>query len=119
MASFTRLSILAFGISSFFAGLITLMNPSSSLDILHLPRDAIPAIRGNALAAIAMGIYYCLAAYQHNVPFYYATVPMRGLTTIVFWAQGWYAASIWEGLGSITTALALSWESLDTRKKDQ
>jgi hypothetical protein len=64
---------------------------------------------GNSLAAIAMGIYYTLAAYQENRTFFYLTVPMRLLTSLVFWRQGgeWKIAGAWEGGGALITAGAL------------
>jgi hypothetical protein len=66
-------------------------------------------IEGNSLAAIAMGIYYTLAAYQENRAFFYLTVPMRVLTSTVFWTQGgqWKMAGLWEGGGAVLTAVAL------------
>jgi hypothetical protein len=66
-------------------------------------------IEGNSLAAIAMGIYYALAAYQENRAFFYLTVPMRSLTATVFWRQGgqWKIAGLWEGGGAVLTAVAL------------
>jgi hypothetical protein len=56
-----------------------------------------------------MGIYYTLAAYQENRPFFYLTVPMRLLTSAVFWGLGggWKIASFWEGGGAVLTAFAL------------
>ncbi|KAJ6440089.1 Negative regulator of the PHO system [Purpureocillium lavendulum] len=71
--------------------------------------DAVAAGRGNALAAIAMGLYYNLAVYQNNTAFFIATVPMRMLSAGVFWAQGWPAVAVWEGMGSLSTGLALWW----------
>jgi hypothetical protein len=65
--------------------------------------------KGNSLAAIAMGIYYSLAAYQENRSFFKLTVPMRLLTATVFWGQGgmWKGAGLWEGVGAGLTGLAL------------
>jgi hypothetical protein len=56
-----------------------------------------------------MGIYYTLAAAQENRTFFYLTIPMRLLTSMIFWIQGgeWKVASIWEGAGAFLTALAL------------
>jgi hypothetical protein len=56
-----------------------------------------------------MGIYYTLAAFQENRTFFYLTIPMRMLTSMVFWHQGgdWKLASGWEGGGAILTAVAL------------
>ncbi|KAH7137028.1 hypothetical protein B0J13DRAFT_560411 [Dactylonectria estremocensis] len=119
MPSIARITIIAFGLTSFTAGIFTLYNPDQSLQLLDLPLAALPASRANALAAVAMGIYYTLAAYQDNVAFFTCTVPMRLLTATVFWAQGWYAASLWEGAGSITTAIALGWDKTRMKRKDE
>ncbi|KAL6690012.1 hypothetical protein J3F84DRAFT_390544 [Trichoderma pleuroticola] len=107
MPSIPRATILAFGITSFISGWASLISPNLMIESLNLPTGAIPAVKGNALAAIAMGIYYTLAAYQNNTTFFAATVPMRLLTATVFWAQDWKAASIWEGAGAVLTAAAL------------
>ena len=104
-----RLSILAFGVSSFAMGLITLANPESQAVQLDLPAGASNSINGNGLAAIAMGIYYTLGAYQNNIPFFIATVPMRLLTTFVFWRQNWTLPAFWEGGGALLTAGTLLW----------
>jgi hypothetical protein len=58
---------------------------------------------------MAMGIYYTLAASQENRTFFYLTIPMRMLTSAVFWRQGgdWKIASAWEGGGAVITAVAL------------
>ncbi|KAK0717806.1 hypothetical protein B0T26DRAFT_710896 [Lasiosphaeria miniovina] len=50
-----------------------------------------------------MGIYYTLGACQNNRAFFLATVPMRLLTTAVFWGQNWRAAALWEGIGALLT----------------
>lgn len=118
MPSYTSTTILGFGITSFFTGAYTLLFPSAILSTLSLPESALPAIRGNGLAALAMGIYYTLASVQENRAFFKATVPMRLLTTTVFWVQGWKVASLWEGIGAGLTGLMLliEWNS-DREKK--
>ena len=80
------------------------------LTALDLNSSAIPAVRANGLAAIAMSIYYTLAVYQKNRLFFIASVPMRLLTTAVFWGQGWTAPALWEAFGASATAFALLWE---------
>jgi hypothetical protein len=109
MPSYTAYTILAFGITAFLSGTYSLLFPESSLSNFSLPASALPAAQGNALAAIAMGIYYTLAAVQENRAFFAATVPMRLLTATVFWAQGgrWKVASLWEGIGAGLTGLML------------
>ncbi|KAK3361275.1 hypothetical protein B0T24DRAFT_642878 [Lasiosphaeria ovina] len=110
MPSYSAATILLFGITSFAAGATSLIWPAPTLAALDLPTSALPAARGNSLAAIAMGIYYTLGAYQNNRAFFLATVPMRLLTTAVFWGQNWRAAALWEGIGALLTGLALGYE---------
>jgi hypothetical protein len=113
MPSAPALTIYFFGFTALAAGLNSLLSslltPESGLASFSLPASALPAMQGNALAAIAMGLYYSLAAYQENWAFFIATVPMRLLTAIVFGRyQGvWKTASLWEGFGAILTLGAL------------
>lgn len=76
MSSTTALTLYAFGNTAFYAGLSTLFDPQSNAQFLALPAAALTAVRGNGLAAIAIGNYYTLAAYQENTVFALASVPM-------------------------------------------
>jgi hypothetical protein len=107
MPSAAALTVYAFGITAFLAGISSLIDPSSSASQLNFPLACTPVARGNALAAIAMGLYYSLAAYQENTLFFAATVPMRLLTTTVFFAQGWTVPAVWEGAGAVLTGITL------------
>ncbi|KAI0204866.1 hypothetical protein F4808DRAFT_474172 [Astrocystis sublimbata] len=107
MPSPEALTIYVFGVTAFLAGVSSLIDPSSSAAQLNFPLVCTPVARGNALAAIAMGLYYTLAAYQENTMFFAATVPMRLLTTTVFFAQDWTLPAIWEGAGAVLTGIAL------------
>ncbi|KAJ7752574.1 hypothetical protein B0H16DRAFT_787045 [Mycena metata] len=113
MPSPAAFSIYAFGLTAFLAGLVGLIAPTSQAATAHLPGPfsplCIPTARGNALAVIGMGIYYTLAAYQENEMFFALTVPMRLLTTTVFWAQGWKGPAVWEGGGAVVTLGHLHW----------
>lgn len=100
--SSSALTIYAFGVTAFVAGCFALLSPSDALT-----DECKPVAAGNGLAAIAMGIYYCLAASQENVLFFKLTVPMRLLTTVVFWGHGWTAVAAWEGMGALLTAFTL------------
>lgn len=119
MPPLSALTIYAFGLSALLLGIHNLLSPASALSSLDLPATALPVMNGTSLAAIAMGIYYTLAAYQHNRAFFALTVPMRLLTATVFWAHGggggggaaWRAASGWEAGGAVVTAAALVWEA--------
>lgn len=99
MPSSTSCTILLFGATAFGAG------------VCSITLDSSPEMKANSLAAIAMGIYYPLAAYQENYAFFIATVPMRSLSAAVFWQQGWVEAAIWEGAGAALTGLALVWDA--------
>lgn len=101
MASPSALTIYLFGGTAFGAGVYTLLFTSPTT----------PEMKANSLAAIAMGIYYPLAAYQENRAFFIATVPMRSLSATVFWRQGWVEAAVWEGAGAALTGLALMWQA--------
>lgn len=109
MPSSTAYTIYAFGLTSFLFGAVTLLDPIKGAERLDLDPSAQPVVKASSLAAIAMGIYYILAAYQENHAFFWLTVPMRTLTTTVFLRQGggWTGPGIWEGLGATATALAL------------
>lgn len=114
MPQLTPLTIYVFGVSSFLIGAYNLLNPQTALAALGLPAAAMPASKGNSLAALAMGMYYCLAARRHDRAFFVLTVPMRLLTASVFWNYGdnWTKAALWEGGGAVLTALALTLERL-------
>lgn len=107
------MTILAFGLTSLLAGVTNLLRPTVALASLGLPPEAQPASNAMALAAIAMGLYYPLAAAQENRKFFALTVPMRTLTAAVFWAQGgaWRIPALWEGGGAILTAVVMIWEA--------
>ncbi|TVY84213.1 hypothetical protein LSUE1_G001105 [Lachnellula suecica] len=131
MPTYAAFTIYAFGISALIAGMTNLLSPASAVNALGLPESCIPASngrytflaslsphllmhagQGNSLAAIAMGLYYTLAAYQENKTFFRLTVPMRLLTCGVFLDQGgmWKVAGAWECGGAVLTAVALALE---------
>jgi hypothetical protein len=116
-SSYTSYTMLAFGVTAFASGVHTLITPASFVSALALPVGSEGAVRGNALAAIAMGIYYTLSVVQENRSFYIASVLMRLVTTTVFGLQGgpWIVPAAWEGIGAVSTALALL---LDNRTKN-
>ncbi|KAK1621813.1 hypothetical protein BDP81DRAFT_455883 [Colletotrichum phormii] len=117
--SIARVSIFIFGLSSFAAGVHSLLRPHDSLKALDLPAVALPAANGNALAAIAMGIYYTLAAAQDNRVFFLATIPMRLTTAVVFWRQDWGIVAVWEGGSAALTLLALAWDARQRPKNHE
>lgn len=101
------LTIYLFGATAFAAGLYGLLDPPAMAARLALAPPCLPPLRGNALASLAMGLYYGLAAYEENRAFFVLSVPMRLLTTAVFARQGWTSAALWEGAGAALTAVAL------------
>ncbi|KAH8770235.1 hypothetical protein F5882DRAFT_411755 [Hyaloscypha sp. PMI_1271] len=109
MPTIAAWTIYAFGATALAAGCWHLASPESAAQALGMQEGCVGAVNGNSLAAIAMGIYYALAAYQENRAFFYLTVPMRLLTSTVFWRQGgqWKMAGLWEGGGAVLTAVAL------------
>ncbi|KAI1166978.1 hypothetical protein F5B18DRAFT_603228 [Nemania serpens] len=107
MPSPAALTIYLFGVTAFLAGVASLIDPSSVASQLNFPLVCTPVGRGNSLAAIAMGVYYTLAAYQENTMFFIAAVPMRLLSTVVFFRQGWSVPAVWEGTGALITGIAL------------
>lgn len=112
MPSAAALTVYCFGATSLLAGLHNLLLPSRALATLDLPSACASASNGLALAAIAMGVYYPLAAFQENSAFFLMTIPMRSLTAAVFWSYGtaaWRLPAAWEGLGALATAVALIW----------
>lgn len=119
--SYTSYTILAFGVSAFFAGAHTLIRPHAFMSSFSIPAGAEPPVYGNGLAAIAMGIYYTLAAVQENRAFFMASVPMRLLTASVFGVQGgpWVVPGIWEGVGALATGVALVLDSRSKVKADK
>jgi hypothetical protein len=107
MPSLAAILIYILGLSCFVTGWFTLWDPMSAAAQLGFPSVCIPVSRGNSLAAIAMGVYYTLAGYQGNKIFFWLSVPMRLLTTTVFWNQGWNTPAIWEGSCAFLTLGAL------------
>ncbi len=57
--------------------------------------------------------------YQDNQLFFAMTVPMRLLTATVFWSSGgpWRLPALWEGLGAVSTALALAKDNMMRRPR--
>ncbi|KAF2119076.1 hypothetical protein BDV96DRAFT_596855 [Lophiotrema nucula] len=119
MPSLPAATVYAFGFTSFLFGITTLLNPSHGLEALSLHPGARPAVISSSLAAVAMGIYYALAAYQENRAFFWLTVPMRSLTATVFLGMGggWMAPGVWEGAGAMLTLGALLWEGREKARR--
>ena len=121
MPSLAASTLYAFGITALGAGIHNLFSPQSTLQSFQLPLVALPAANGNSLAAISMGSYYILSAYQENRAAFQISVPTRALSATIFWYAGglWSVAGVWEGIGALSTALALGWEMYQERRKFQ
>jgi len=107
MWKIAHLSVLGFGISAFVTGIFILANPETTIALLNLHLGSVPSIRGNGLAASAMGVYYTLAAYQNNKTFFKLSAFMRIVSAYVFWKQNWIVPALWEGSFAAATALSL------------
>ncbi|KAF2744577.1 hypothetical protein M011DRAFT_470426 [Sporormia fimetaria CBS 119925] len=101
-----------FGWSALTTGVLTLLRPSLTTVHLCLPLEAEPAVVASGLAAIAMGVFYILAAVQENRAFFYLSLCTRGLTTCVMYNVGgrWMQVAVWEGFGVLGTLGAMAWE---------
>lgn len=122
MPSLPATTISLFGLTSLLLGLTNTLHPTRSLATFALPTAALPALKASNCAAIAVGIYYLLAAWQENRAFFVLTVPMRLFTAGVFWGASkgngaWRAASVWEGGGAVLTGCALGVEMWQRGKK--
>ncbi|KAF2280508.1 uncharacterized protein EI97DRAFT_124696 [Westerdykella ornata] len=114
--SHSAMSIYLFGCMSFCFGVLTLLRPEQAAARLELPSEAIPAIQACSLAAIAIGVFYTLAAYQENRAFFRCSLLTRSLTTWVLWnaskewGSAWKEVALWEGTAAAVTAVALVWD---------
>lgn len=125
MPSAPAIATYLFGISALAAGLFSLIDPARSPTQQHVSlacqAACAPSSRANNVAAIAMGIYYPLLAYQENRAFFIATVPVRLFSSVVFARSGagWWEVGMVEGFGALATAVALVWEYMNEPKASQ
>jgi hypothetical protein len=121
-------TIAVFGILAIIFGLIGLIQPELSLQILNFPileRSArlegdftIVFLTASSMASFNMGIYYLLAALTDWKPFFGWTVPFRILTFTVFCLAilrgmapiGFIGVATWELVGALATGAALAYE---------
>jgi|SRR5687768_5519754 hypothetical protein len=111
MPSIAALTIYAFGFTAIHHGLDILIRPSQALASKQLTKTAVQPLNAFAVAALGIGIYYVLAAWQENRTFFAATL-LRFVSAAIFWKQGdaWKGIARWEGASAVTTAVALAWE---------
>ncbi len=125
----------AFGAMAVLLGLLGLMRPELLLTILGfavIDQTVRPTgdytlvfIIAASMASFNIGAYYILAALRGLRVFYLWTVPFRLLTFTVFTYTAlsglapmrFIAVGGWEGLGAISTGLALYFDSRKTEQK--
>lgn len=120
-----------FGVLAAVLGAVGLVSPDTTVRLMGLIplselSGASPAegdyttlfLTASSMAALNMGVYYVLAALADWKPFFRWTVPFRLLTCTVFTLAvvtdrapaGFLGVGVWEGLGALTTAVALRYE---------
>lgn len=117
-----------FGALAFIFGLVGLIQPELSLQILNFPiieRSArvegdftVVFLTASSMASFNMGVYYLLAALSGWKAFYGWTVPFRILTFSVFVIAivqgiapaGFIGVAVWELIGALATGAALFYE---------
>ena len=127
-------TMLIFGIIALALGIIGLIQPKVLLNILNFAvisstqRVAadytIVFLSASSMASLNMGVYYILASLVDFKPFYWWTVPFRGLTFTVFTIlvvrgiapAGFILVGGWELVGAIATLIALLYESRNTQE---
>jgi len=123
--NYSRYTILVFGLMAFVVGAAGLLWPSFTMKAVGFPSSMVdssecwPHWMAVSIAATNMGAYYILAARANVKAFFRWTVPFRMLTCTVFaWAvfsgkapaSPYLTTSIVEGLGALSTGLALWYE---------
>ena len=121
-------TIFIFGLLAFLLGLIGLIRPETTLQLIGfevLARDARVAgdysvvfLTASSMASFNMGAYYMLAALTNWKPFYGWTVPFRMVTFVVFTLAvvrglapvGFMGVAAWELIGALATGAALLME---------
>lgn len=117
-----------FGVLAFLLGIIGLIQPELTLQILGfevLDREARAAgdftvlfLTASSMASTNMGAYYVILALREVRLFFWITVPFRMLTFTIFTLavvngvapQGFLGVGIWELIGALATGAALLYE---------
>lgn len=124
----SSLTMLLFGVLAVILGLVGLIRPEFTLQLLGFPLIDRAAraegdytllfITASSMASFNMGIYYVLAALNNLKKFYAWTVPFRVVTFTVFTLAvvsglaplGFIGVGAWELMGALATGLALLYE---------
>ncbi|WP_449063962.1 hypothetical protein [Planomonospora algeriensis] len=120
-------TIAVFGLLAFLLGLLGLLSPDTTLEMLgfevlqtRAPGDyTLVYMAASSMAAVNMGVYYMLASAVDFRPFFLWTVPFRLVTFTVFTTlvvtgeapAKFLGVGLWEGAGALITGAALWWES--------
>ncbi len=124
----SSLTMLIFGVLAAVLGVVGLIRPEFTLQLLGFPvidRAAraegdytLVFITAASMASLNMGVYYVLAALNNLKPFYTWTVPFRMVTFTVFTLAvvngiapaGFIGVGAWELVGALATGAALWYE---------
>ncbi len=130
----SSLSMLIFGALAAILGLIGLIRPETTLELLNFEvieraqRAAgdysVVFLTASSMASFNMGVYYILAALHNMKLFYWWTVPFRMVTFAVFTLavlndtapQGFIGVALWELIGALVTGAALFYERNQANK---
>jgi len=74
--------------------------------------ESMEGLRLIALSTVGLGVFMSMAAYQHNRPTMWMSLPGRLLGVAVFAMQGgvWSTLAVWETICAGATGAALAWE---------
>jgi hypothetical protein len=121
-------TIFIFGLLALILGLLGLIQPEITLQLLNFPvleRAArvegdftVVFLTASSMASFNMGVYYVLAALSNWKPFFGWTVPFRVITFTIFTLAvlrglapaGFLGVAIWELVGALLTGAALWYE---------
>ncbi len=124
----SSLTMLIFGVLAAVLGLVGLIRPEFTLQLLGFPlidRAAraegdftLVFITASSMASLNMGVYYVLASLNNLKSFYSWTVPFRVVTFTVFTLAvvnglapaGFIGVGVWELVGALATGAALLYE---------
>jgi hypothetical protein len=124
----SSLTMLIFGMLAAILGLIGLIQPEFTLQLLGFPAiNRAARVEGDytlvfitaaSMASLNMGVYYVLASLHNMKAFYAWTVPFRVVTFTVFTLAvvngiapaGFLGVGAWELIGALATGAALLYE---------
>ncbi|MFW5690923.1 MAG: hypothetical protein ACOCXZ_00365 [Chloroflexota bacterium] len=126
--NFSSATMLIFGLLALALGLVGIINPETTLELLGvevIDRAAratadytLMFVTASSMASFNMGVYYVLASLVNFKPFYWWTVPFRMVTFTVFMLavasevapSAFVGVAVWELVGALATGAALLYE---------